>query len=549
MRPELRKRFPSRIVFAALIMLQLAIAIGTCLSAGTNLQWFWTIFAFVPAVIVCLVMPDKKHALPSLLLLFISQQAVFIFLNPSWGFSFGSDPINDFQTAELISENAHFQLGQLGYSSRLSYSYYPMLHIFSAVFQHISGLQLTTIAVYLVPILNTLIVTMMLYHLNHDLFKLEGRTLNIATLLFQISFYYTSFDSQFVRESFAFSLVLLSLWIAARMASTQFLKDGRKFAVITAVSFTVVVLSHQFSSYLLLAILAVMALGLRIFNRNSRLIIPLLLMATVLSAYTLFVTINFSVKAGTQAFEGLLAIFQREGSPTIQRLSDPITRDLTYTQYVLVVGLSLIGGLLLLRQKIKDWMVTILLSFFALAFALCLVLRLSTPADAWSFTYYMSLRGTIWAFLGISVAAGLGMAYIFRLNSVTRRGLVVLTIIICILAAGKFAQYGPIATGSADIPLTYTGYASSQWLKTYSIHGSSILIAPSNESDAFEGSRSIAPYAYLKEYFLDEEQGRVYAKFSGYIPFIDAYFEQYKNLTGVNTMYSNGDTSIGMNLP
>jgi len=549
LRPELRKRFPSRIVFAALIMLQLAIAIGTCLSAGTNLQWFWTIFAFVPAVIVCLVMPDKKHALPSLLLLFISQQAVFIFLNPSWGFSFGSDPINDFQTAELISENAHFQLGQLGYSSRLSYSYYPMLHIFSAVFQHISGLQLTTIAVYLVPILNTLIVTMMLYHLNHDLFKLEGRTLNIATLLFQISFYYTSFDSQFVRESFAFSLVLLSLWIAARMASTQFLKDGRKFAVITAVSFTVVVLSHQFSSYLLLAILAVMALGLRIFNRNSRLIIPLLLMATVLSAYTLFVTINFSVKAGTQAFEGLLAIFQREGSPTIQRLSDPITRDLTYTQYVLVVGLSLIGGLLLLRQKIKDWMVTILLSFFALAFALCLVLRLSTPADAWSFTYYMSLRGTIWAFLGISVAAGLGMAYIFRLNSVTRRGLVVLTIIICILAAGKFAQYGPIATGSADIPLTYTGYASSQWLKTYSIHGSSILIAPSNESDAFEGSRSIAPYAYLKEYFLDEEQGRVYAKFSGYIPFIDAYFEQYKNLTGVNTMYSNGDTSIGMNLP
>ena len=549
MRPELKKRFPSRIVFAALIMLQLAIAIGTCLSAGTNLQWFWTIFAFVPAVIVCLVMPDKKHALPSLLLLFISQQAVFIFLNPSWGFSFGSDPINDFQTAELISENAHFQLGQLGYSSRLSYSYYPMLHIFSAVFQHISGLQLTTIAVYLVPILNTLIVTMMLYHLNHDLFKLEGRTLNIATLLFQISFYYTSFDSQFVRESFAFSLVLLSLWIAARMASTQFLKDGRKFAVITAVSFTVVVLSHQFSSYLLLAILAVMALGLRIFNRNSRLIIPLLLMATVLGAYTLFVTVNFSVKAGTQAFEGLLAIFQREGSPTIQRLGDPLTQELAYTQYVIIGVLLLIGGLLLLRRKRKNWMVISLLSFFVLAFVLCLVLRLSTPADAWSFTYYMSLRGTIWAFLGISVAAGLGMAYIFRLNSVTRKGLVVLTIIICILAAGKFAQYGPIVTGSSDPPLTYNRYVSSQWLKLYSVHGSIILVAPSNKSDAFEGSRSIAPYAYLKEYFLDEDVGRVYAKFRGYIPFIDEYFEQYRNLTGVNTIYSNGNTSIGTNFP
>jgi LPXTG-motif cell wall-anchored protein len=249
------------------------------------------------------------------------------------------------------------------------------------------------------------------------------------------------------------------------------------------------------------------------------------------------------------AFEGLQAIFQREGSPTIQRLGDPLTRDLAYTQYAIIGMLILIGGLLLLRRKRKNWMVIGLLSFFVLAFALCLVLRLSTPADPWSFTYYMSLRGTIWAFLGISIVAALGMAYVFRLNRVSRKGIIVLTIIICILAAGKFAQYGTIVTGSSDLPLTYYRYASSQWLKAYSIHGSSILVAPSNESDAFEGSRSIAPYAYLKEYFLDAEHGRIYAKFHGYIPFIDEYFEQYSNLTGVNTMYSNGNTSIGMNLP
>jgi uncharacterized membrane protein len=211
--------------------------------------------------------------------------------------------------------------------------------------------------------------------------------------------------------------------------------------------------------------------------------------------------------------------------------------------------LLVIGGLLLLRRKRKNWMVNTLLSFFVLAFVLCLVLRLSTPADPWSFTYYMSLRGTIWAFLGISVVAALGIGYAFRLNSVSRKGLVILTIIICILAVGKFAQYGPIVTGSSDLPLTYDRYVSSQWLKRYTVHNSTILVAPSNESDAFEGSRSIAPYAYLKEYFLDEERGRIYSKFHGYIPFIDAYFEQYRNLTGVNTMYCNGNTSIGMNLP
>jgi LPXTG-motif cell wall-anchored protein len=479
----------------------------------------------------------------------VSQQALVIFVNSGWGFAYGSDQINDFQTAELISENAHFQLGQLGYSSRLSYSYYPMLHIFSVAFQYVSGLQLTTIAVYLVPVLNALFVAIVLYYLNRDLFGLEGRTLNIATLLFQISFYYTSFDSQFVRESFAFPLVLFSLWIAARIASTQLLKDGPRYAAIASISFVAVVLSHQISSYLFLTILAIMALGLRVFHRSSRLILPLLLIATLLGAYTLFVTADFTVTEGILAFEGLQAIFQREGSPTIQRLGDPLTRDLAYTQYAIIGVLLLIGGVLLLRRKRKDWMVISLLSFFLLAFVLCLVLRLSTPADPWSFTYYMSLRGTIWAFLGISVVAALGIAYVFRLNRVSRKGVVVLTIIICILAAGKFAQYGTIVTGSSDLPLTYNRYASSQWLKLYTVNGSIILVAPSNESDAFEGSRSIAPYAYLKEYFLDAEHGRIYAKFHGYIPFIDAYFEQYKNLTGVNTMYSNGNTSIGMNLP
>lgn len=547
--PQSEKTKNRTIIFTLLLCLQLTIFIGTVGQARTPFLWIWSIASFVPALVVCIFYSERRYVLASLVILFVSQQAVFIFANSGWGFAYGSDQINDFQTAELISENAHFQLGQLGYSSRLSYSYYPMLHIFSAVFQHISGLQLTTIAVYLVPILNALFVTIVLYHLNRDLFGLDGRTLNIATLLFQISFYYTAFDSQFVRESFAFPLVLFSLWIAARIASTQFRKNGPRYAAIAAISFAAVVLSHQISSYLMLIILAIMALGLTVFHRNRRLILPLLLMTTVLGAYTLFVTASFTVTEGKLAFEGLQAIFQREGSPTIQRLGDPLTRDLAYTQYAIIGMLLLIGGLLLLRRKKKNWMVISLLSFFVLAFVLCLVLRLSTPADPWSFTYYMSLRGTIWAFLGISVVAALGIAYVFRLNRVSRKGLVILTIIICILAAGKFAQYGTIVTGSSDLPLTYNRYASSQWLKLYSIHGSRILVAPSNESDAFEGSRSIAPYAYLKEYFLDAEHGRIYAKFHGYIPFIDAYFEQYRNLTGVNTMYSNGNTSIGMNLP
>jgi hypothetical protein len=273
-------------------------------------------------------------------------------------------------------------------------------------------------------------------------------------------------------------------------------------------------------------------------------------MATVLGAYTVFVTAGFTVGQGIQAYEGVQAIFQRGASPSVQRLYDPLTRDLAYAQYAIIGVFALVGGLVLVRQKRKNRVIVTLLSFFALAFVLCVLLRLSTPADPWSFTYYMSLRGTIWAFIGISIIVTLGMAYIFKLNEVSRKGLAILMIVICILAAGKFAQYGTLVTDSSSLPLTYPRYVSSQWLKEYTIHGSNILVAPSTgESDAFEGSRSIAPYAYLKEYFLDEEQGRIYARFSGYIPFIDKYYEQYRNLTGVNTIYSNEYTDIGRNLP
>jgi len=55
----------------------------------------------------------------------------------------------------------------------------------------------------------------------------------------------------------------------------------------------------------------------------------------------------------------------------------------------------------------------------------------------------------------------------------------------------------------------------------------------------------MAPYAYLREYFLNEKKGRSYDKFSGYIPFVGEYFDQYENSPNVQMIYSNGDTKVG----
>jgi hypothetical protein len=539
-----RTQIYRRVIFKILFALQLTILVGTYLHARTPLLWIWSILSFIPAVIVCLYAYEKKYVLPSLVILFVSQQAIFIFANPTWGFSFGGDAINDFHTALVMSESVHFELGQLGYASRLSYSYYPMLHLFSVTLSRVSGVSLISVAHYFAPILNALLTTFLLYHLNHDLFGLKGRERNIATLFFEMSFYYTNFDSQFVRESFAFPLLLLSLWTATRIAKLRV----RENAIVAAIFFAGVVLSHHVSSYLLFVILAIMTLSFNVFYRNNRLNPSLFLMVLMLGAYTSFVVWTFSVRQAIYAYEGFQVIFQREGLPSVMRPYEPWRVNVAFVYYAIICAFTLIAGIKLLRQKRKNWVVITVISFFLLSFLLSVLLRLSTSAHPWSFTYYMSLRGTIWAFIGISVLLALGIKYTLKLDAhISLKSYFAIVLIVCILAAGKFSQYPLLISDPTIAPdVTYPRYTTALWLKEEAVHGSNILVAP-YESDmkAFDGSRSMAPYAYLREYFLDEAKGRSYDKFSGYIPLIGGFFDQYTDLPDVQIIYSNGDADVG----
>lgn len=528
---------------AVLFLFQFIILISMYFNAGTLFMWLWSILSFFPALIICFFVREKKYVLSSLALLFVSQQAVFIFANAPWGFTYGSDPINDFHTASVLSERAHFQLGQLSYASRLAYGYYPMLHLFSVILGDISNVPLIQVAMYAIPILNAVLTAFFLYYLNNDLFGLEGIQRNIATLFFGMSFYYTAFDSQFVRETFAFPLVLLSLLVFIRIAKSQ----NRAYVPIALILIFAVVLSHQISSYILLIIFAIIAMGFGLFQKNNRLYRLLFLVIIALGFYTSFVVLSFSATEWQYAIEGIQAIFNREGSYAILRSASTWRIFLSYAYYAILGIFIIVGGVQLLRNKKKDRLVISTLALFAIAFVLSVLLRFSTSADPWSWTYYMALRGTIWAFLGISVIAAIGVAYILRLNSnVSLKGFLVLLLIVCVLATGKFAQYPTLVTDSSSNLVTYQRYTATLWLKAEATHGSNILVAPYTvDMDAFDASRCMAPYAYLKEYFLDETNGHSYDKFSGYIPFVGRFFDQYKDLPNVQIIYDNGDTQVG----
>jgi TRAP-type uncharacterized transport system fused permease subunit len=251
------------------------------------------------------------------------------------------------------------------------------------------------------------------------------------------------------------------------------------------------------------------------------------------------------VVQGLYAIWGLQRIFGSTSVSVMKPFAD-WQRYIVYAYYTAIGVLAVVGGAKLLRngRKRRNWEVVLLVIFFGLFFILCVLLRFSTSAHPWSWTYYMSLRGTIWSFIGIAVCSSLGIGFLLS----KRRNYIysfIVVLLISFLAAGKFAQNSPLISDPAITPpVTYSRYMSALWLKEVTIHGSAILVAPYSEDlQAFESSRDIAPYAYLREYYLQESAQ--YKNFNGYIAFLGEFFEQFRNNPNTQKIYTNGETDVG----
>jgi hypothetical protein len=271
----------------------------------------------------------------------------------------------------------------------------------------------------------------------------------------------------------------------------------------------------------------------------------------MLFAYVSFIATRVFFQQITYFYNAFLATL----SPKSISIMKPYPVWRTYLAlgyYIFIAILTFIGGQKLLkkwREKEKQEVVIFTL-FFALLFLLCILLRLSTSAHVWSWVYYMSLRGITWAFIGLSVLLALGVESILKLNEhISQKSFLALLLIICILAAGKFSQYPLKMDNPAIVPsVTFQRYVAALWLRGETIHGSNFLVAPYTlDIEAFEASRCMAPYAYLREYFLYGTQYYKvqYDKFTGYIPFVGGFFEQYRNMSKVQVIYANGDVEIG----
>lgn len=528
------------LLLKTLIITQFVVLVLMFMQSRTSLLWVWATISFIPATVVCLKSNAKKYVLASLILLFVSQHSIFLFANQTWGYGTGSDSINDFHIASVISGTPHFDLGRTGYAQRPGYSYYPLLHVFSVVLNKLSSLPLAIIALYLVPILNAVFVAVFLFHLNQEFFGLHSRVGNIATLFFAVGWYYTVFSANFTREVFAFPFVLLTLLVLVRTIK----RPRREYAIILPLLFVSVILAHQVSSYVLLVLMTILTITYYFSRHQKKLFYPLILYSVMLMIFTSFVAFDFTVSQGRHFINAFQTLFDR-GPSTLLVSHESWRQYLTYLYYSIIGAVSVISVYRLLREKKDNRESNVLVFLFGFVFVVSVLLRLSLSADPWSWAYYMSLRGTIWAFIGISVLLAIGFGYVLKLNKyVTWKNSFTFILIISILAVGKFSQ-NPlyVSDSSIDPSVTLPRYQASMWLLTEAPHGSNMLVAPaSTDLKAFESSRSMAPYAFLREYFLDTQP---YDMFNGYIPMIGGYFDRYQNQTGINIVYCNAKTQLG----
>lgn len=528
-----------------LIASQFAILVAIAVSVRSVSEWFWTIISFVPALILCIAFDKKRFVLFSILILFVSQHAVFIFARPTWGYDFMHDSINDLHMASVLSENAHFELGHIGYGTQ-TYTYFPLMHLFAVILSDVSALPLISIALYFVPIINALMVALLMYLINEDVFGLKGATLNLATLLFAMGWYYTFFQSQFTREAFAFPLALLAILIFARMSKSS----NRAYAIALPVLFVAVILSHHITSYMLLVIMVIMAIGFDA-QHKRRLYRYVLLMATILFAYISYVTLDVVIGQSVSMYESFLLLFQGSKQATVLSSSAPWQTYIAFSYYGLIGIFVLLEGTKLVRKRNRRLIgrpEILLAAFLLLIFAISVLLRLSVKPSPLSWAYDMSLRGTIWAFIGLPFLIALGMKTAFRLdNHFSMKKLFLICSLVCILAAGKFAQYPALVSNSSvPQPVSYSRYVAALWLKSDATHGANLLVASDAvDAVAFDASRSMAPYAYLVGYVLDDSGIHTYVNFKGYVPFIGGFFDQYKDSVSVQIVYDNGETEVG----
>lgn len=538
--------------FLLLILSQMLIFVLISLTVGTMMVWFWSTMSFVPPLVFVFQCSDKRMLLLSLLLLFSSQHLVYPLSQQPYGFSYGSDSINDFHVASVLYDQSHFDFGQIGYGQRSEeYSDYPMVHLFAVITAKVTNVTLFNISRFLIPLTNAILVSYCFFMIVSLIFGVNPRTAGLTTIVYSSLFYLNYKHGQFVRETFAFPFVFLSLLYFIKMQKESTINRKLGFFTLFVIFSFITFLSHHFSSYMLIVLIILLFFSelpekrskYKFFKEWILVILAIVVASALVILYWRSDLFMFHWNVTIKSIQTIFSSFSEGENPLHVMVMGGYSSWRTFTAigyFVTVLFLSVMGWITVLRKENSQK--KILLTFFLILFFISLVLRLYSPVHPASWGYSLAKRSTIWSFIGLSYLIVKGVSTLSPFIHLPQKTVIVLVVVW--LGFSSFAPYPAVVTDETVEPtITYPRYVSCIWLKDNSIHGHQLLL-PSRKYDKeyFDIALNMAPYTYLREYNLTWAR---FDKFSGYIPVLPGkQIDPTITLENLDTLYDNGNIKI-----
>jgi len=483
-----RHRKASAIVFLSIQIVLIPIIFA---STGSQMVYLTVPVLFVPPLIVSLILKSRKSVIIlSLFLLFLSLHSLRLGVadvNYEVGWS---DHWGDVRVAEIISQSSHFDLGGVGFSSRLqSYSLFPAVHIIAATVSRVTSFSPYTFSLILTPLLDSFLVSYALL----ELFSNIGNSIRagaLATIIFSTCYYYIDFHAQLGRETLAFELMVL--FMAFSFKSREF---SKKYYAPLIILLIAIVISHNATSYVLVLFLVVFT----IFDRkNFSEFTKILIFLTI--AWGTLVAFALTYTAASSVFDSFVNVFWRSlTSASSVPLSNTgiVQRSLAYAQYGLLGLFALIGILIPLNIKQRDkFLVRGLGCLALLMIGFAAIARLYPILWSWG----SGQRLLIFAFVLLALPAALGIMKLLRWKKI--RLFVGLAFVVIVL--GTLVQSSPDITGQRNTAIDQSIYHTAIFMRGKTVSNFIYAdAAPITNMPVLDMEFALATFADLKDFQIN----------------------------------------------
>jgi hypothetical protein len=275
-----------------------------------------------------------------IVILTVAEYLVKVSYSPT-GFSYTDELMHWRSTTDILQTGKLFTVNNLLPIS----PYYPGLEEVTSAMVSITGLSVFTAGLIIIGVAHLMFVCVL-----YVLFRLIGgshRLAGIAILLYASNPLFQSFDSMFVYQTLALSFLGLAVLGVWRLASPQTAGNRVGWFTIAAVATLGTVLTHNVTSYLLVATLEVITLGSLVGRSRAAAAwasILALLSAAAFASWIVFVapaTVSYlqpAVEGAIQGFKSVLAGGHSGAAAPVSSASGPLGNQALAGVDVLIVS-------------------------------------------------------------------------------------------------------------------------------------------------------------------------------------------------------------------